>query len=330
MARVGIVYFKDSDNIGDDVQSLAMEVLVARVAPETEVVWVDREAMDDPQYATLNGLICNGWFMYHPSHWPPATSNVLFTSFHVTTRNASSQQLIHPELTAYYNAQFGGVGCRDYSTLRRFQSIGVNAYFSSCATLTLRPTPGIQKNHSILVVDPFYHVTEDWDFQNWLLNRMVPSEEQHRLIRWSNTEISMPSLSIEERRARARKYLDQIAAADVVITSRIHAALPAIAMGVPVYFTLAGYDRGAHSLDRFEGVIDLFDVLEGHLFPFSSRRKWGKIQRLLHAHRWIPTSAFPIALDLHPRGLSTQTASEVARRAGGIESKVRDYLKSLP
>lgn len=329
MPRVGVVIYEATDNIGDDVQTLAMLELVNRLRPDVAVVLVDRERLDDPAIADLDGLICSGWFMYDVGHWPPAHPRALFVSMHVTTRNKSAATLFHPDLKAYYGRQAGPVGCRDKGTRDRFAAIGVDAYYSACATLTLesrahRPEPG---KGSILAIDPFYHTTFDWGYQNQQLHRLVPPEDHHRIVRMENRFPGWARQDHDARMKAAREYVDAIAAAEVVITSRIHAALPAVAVGTPVFFPLTGYDRNAASMDRFDGILSFFHVLEGNLFPLSSRKRWAKALRSLRVHHLMPQPSLAHWLSAGSSPCPPSDSPEVYREQ--ITAVVSNYLNSL-
>ncbi|MEY5044688.1 MAG: hypothetical protein RJA19_1915, partial [Bacteroidota bacterium] len=107
-------------------------------------------------------------------------------------------------------------------------------------------------------------------------------------------------------------------------------ALPAIALGTPVYFTLAGYDRNASSMDRFDGITELFQILPPERFPFSSRKRWGKLLRWAKMHYLIPLSPASEPLRLEPAEVPVAVQEQVAALAQGIESEVEAYLRSLP
>jgi len=329
MPRVGVVIFEATDNIGDDVQTLAMVDLVNRLRPDIDVVLVDRERLDDPAVADLDGLICSGWFLYDVNHWPPAHPRALFVSMHVTTRNNSAATLFHPLLSSYYNQQAGPVGCRDKGTQERFAAIGVDAYYSACATLTLRSDTlkPVSGKGSILAIDPFYHTTFDWDYQNLQLKRLIPPEDQHRIVRMENRMPQLASLDHVSRMQAAREYVDAIAAADVVITSRIHAALPAVAVGTPVYFPVTGYDRDASNMDRFDGILSFFHVLEGSLFPLSSRKRWAKACRSLRVHHLMPQPSMAHWLSAGTSPCPPSDKPDAYREK--ITAVVSEYLDSL-
>ena len=110
--KKGIIYYKDTYNIGDDIQTLAAQ----RLLPDAEVI--DREQLDSYQGEDMK-LLCNGYFMTNPEHWPPNPSiSPFFISFHISAYRHCEEYLLDPKLKTYYN-QFGPVGCRDKSTMRR-------------------------------------------------------------------------------------------------------------------------------------------------------------------------------------------------------------------
>jgi hypothetical protein len=279
--KLAVVQYPGSINIGDEVQSIAVE----RLLPQVDH-YVARERMNQFKSDEIVKLICNGWFMIEPQNWPPSPDlEVLFISFHITTSNKSAKLLADPKLKSYYK-QFEPIGCRDMGTLRLFQKMGVEAYFSNCITLTLEnPYPIEERGDKILIVDPFRH-NYTKKYRDYFTERIVP--EQYR----DQVEViyqrGSAEGSREERFQIAEELLDKYAKAKLVITSRIHCALPCLAMGVPVYFVNAGYGSlfsfGTLG-DRFEGIIDQFRVIEEDTFPYSASTLKDEIARRLGLYK---------------------------------------------
>ncbi|HEY0092602.1 MAG TPA: polysaccharide pyruvyl transferase family protein, partial [Flavobacterium sp.] len=73
-------------------------------------------------------------------------------------------------------------------------------------------------------------------------------------------EPSAKKYSHEEKFAMAEDLLNKYARAKLVITSRIHCALPCLAMGTPVIF-VNGFDSFVDSC-RFDGILDLFNRID--------------------------------------------------------------------
>lgn len=280
MSRVkkAIIYYKDTDNIGDDIQTYAALKLLGSTD-----LYMDREALSSYDEEPVK-LLCNGYFMRHPENWPPSKKvDPYFISMHISNYYGCEEKMIDPKLKDYYNKN-GGVGCRDRDTMRRLQAIGAEANYSGCMTLTL-PKPKVQKTDEILFVDAFLKVTSP-AFENYYIDKLVPAalKKDVSIIRH---EMPLKHLSIEERLAKVENFLARYAAAKVIITSRIHCALPCLAMGTPVYFMDLGYDRkGARK--RFDGITDYMKVIGQDKIGYSSGKPSHKLMRKLGLYKLLP------------------------------------------
>ena len=271
-----VIYYKDTDNIGDDIQTLAASQLIGNVD-----TYLDREQMHTYNGPEVNAL-CNGYFMWDPTHWPPSDKiDPLFISFHISSLNQCQEIMARPELAAYYNSK-GPIGCRDHKTKDILQAIGVDAYYSSCLTQTLEKKKGLKSSGEILFVDAFLKMNNQ-DYEDYFIDKMVPPSLKSKVdvVRHSK---KIKHLPISERLALAEQHVDRYAAADLVITSRIHCALPCLAYGTPVYFMDLGYDRkGARA--RFKGILDMMNIVSQSSIPFSSNRPHIKVLRKLNAYK---------------------------------------------
>ncbi len=312
--KKAIVLYLDSLNIGDDIQGYA----AAQLAGDHFVV-LDREHLDNPDYKEPVKLICNGWFMDQPQHWPPAKNIVpLFISFHLGKYIKVKKSLIKPVLAPYYQ-EFSSVGCRDYETLRLFKKIGVDAYFSGCLTLTLPPSTA-ERNDDILVVDPFINNLLDDDYAKKLIYKMVPAN-QHSQIKFLTHVRKMSNLNAEERLAEAEEILNFYSRAKMVITSRIHCALPCLALGTPVFFMDVGYSRKSNR-DRFEGILELFHVLKPNL-PFHGNRRRDKVVKFFGLHKRFISSVKPLPINWE---LPEQNSTAYKVLANNLKQRVTDFL----
>lgn len=78
--KFGCLYYADSENIGDDIQTYAQWQFLPKVD-----YWIDRESLHifTPDEICKVALIMNAWFMYCPQNWPPSPLIVpLFISTH--------------------------------------------------------------------------------------------------------------------------------------------------------------------------------------------------------------------------------------------------------
>jgi len=171
------------------------------------------------------------------------------------------------------------IGCRSLSTLEAFRAIGVRAYFSGCLTLTLRGTrqPRTDRVLAVDVEQDLYaasvpshvrkvaiHLSHEFpppdanllSRANWralyLAQRGIYKYGYGRRL-LANACTSLNAARHRSRLSRARKLLALYSEARLVITSRLHCALPCLALGTPVLLLR----RGVESDPRFAGLRDL-------------------------------------------------------------------------
>ena len=202
------------DNIGDDIQSVA----VMQHLPPVDL-FLPRDHLN--RYEGEKALlVMNGWFLSEVRNWPPSDRIVpVFFGFHVQKR---ARKIVADH--ADYLRRHAPIGCRDKATAEFVRSLGVEAYFSYCATLTFDAPPD-RAPDSIFLVEP---------------------ERQHRLGRLvnpgglpvHNVSHRLVPVPTELRIAFAREMVRTYGrTASHVVTSRIHCAMPCVAMGIPTLFT---------------------------------------------------------------------------------------------
>lgn len=312
--KTGVVLYFKSLNIGDDIQGYAASLLAGK-----NFTVLDREDLDNASHEEPIKLICNGWFLDHPEHWPPAKPvHPLFISFHIGKYNHVRKALLDPKLAGYYN-QFAPIGCRDYETLRLFEGMGVDAYFSGCLTLTL-PKSEVKRSNKILVVDPFINELLDEEYGRKLMYKLIPSA-YHNDIEFITHIRKDGNRAVDDRLADAEEFLDRYGRAKMIITSRIHCALPSLALGTPVFFMDVGYER-KRNRDRFEGIIDLFNVVKPNL-PFHGSRRVDKLLKLFGLHKLFLAQVKPLAIDFESPEPNPETYKEIAE---ALKTKVAEFL----
>lgn len=265
----------DGTNIGDYIQSLAATQYLPRVNS-----FINRENLDEFVGETTK-LIMNGWFTHNPKHWIPSSSILpLFVAFHI---NASHKDGILTPQGIEYLKKHSPIGCRDYYTTRLLQENGIDAYFSGCLTLTLDKCYKVsddERTDEIFIVDPVFnlpsfreifssikqtlHAIKVGDLKQALQrNKLLGNIIDKRLLKeatYTHHMIPPNHLSHLERFEMAKNLLERYAKAKLVITSRIHCALPCLALGTPVIFVNAFKDESNKS--RLEGLVDLFNRID--------------------------------------------------------------------
>jgi hypothetical protein len=277
VARLGVIDYRSVDdagssfNVGDYVQTLAMlghvarfvdctvsgdEELVdavrelhGRVRPDLRVpgsggslhlVPVSRDSSSLEQHEAPTWLVAFGWhlhplfglrhdFPYHEALRP------LFVSFYL-----HDPVVLTPAVLDYLRRR-GPVGCRDWTTVDLLLSAGVDAFFTGCLTSTLDgifpAPPEVRPDAPVGLVD--------------VPRRQAGVDGPVVVIKHQRLQYRRASLG-EGLRAASElldRYQQEYAS---VVTSRLHAYLPATTLGVPVRF------RPRNRSDtRFDGLLGL-------------------------------------------------------------------------
>ncbi len=190
-----------STNIGDDIQTLAATQFI-----DGEVNFIDRDRLSLSN--ETGKLILNGWWTHDPKNaWPPPKNiECLPISMHI---HETAKQHFKMNAAWFKDKK---VLARDLDTTKFLQSIGVDAEFGGCLTLTL-PRNEPEKREGVYLVDV----------------PRVPFEWGKRI-----THKTIHQFNHAVRREQAKRFLEIYQNAELVITSRLHCALPCAAMGTPV------------------------------------------------------------------------------------------------
>lgn len=260
-------------NLGDYVQSLAARQYLPRVDR-----LLNRErlnAYDGPEAK----IILNGWFTHRPETWVPSPRlHPLFVSFHVNLSAAS--RMLNPAGVEYLR-KHAPIGCRDQQTVECLLRHGIEARFTGCLTLTLSAFRNQQAlRRHIYLVDPLVNFpllrdlllspkrlllalrTGEWRHLGRRA-RVLPKIVSPTLVataRIRNHVLPSARITDDGKFALAESYLREYADARLVVTSRIHCALPCLAMGVPVIFINA-FDDPVENC-RFGGILELLNRVD--------------------------------------------------------------------
>jgi len=220
MLKFASLTYPDSvGNLGDTIQTLAAERFLPQVDRH-----LDRDALHAVAGPDKYLIICNGWFTTHPENWPPSAAIApVFWGLHLVNTPRVRQAMSRPESLAYFK-RHEPIGCRDMETAQWLTHKGIRTVYSRCVTLTLprRSTEGHQPDKVFLVdCDP---------------NEIpLPGCLEQGAIEVTH---SISSIYPDAIRRRLANYLLEVyrQQARLVITTRLHCALPCIAMGIPVIF----------------------------------------------------------------------------------------------
>ena len=232
----------NSINIGDEIQSIA----ASRFLPHIDY-YINRETIRKWQGTTSEEktkLICNAWWMWCPSSFPPPpTIEPCLISMHICPE--ARKHFLKPEIKNYL-LKHGPVGCRDKSTANFLNANKIPAYFSGCLTLTLERIPGLPKKDFIITVDLPEHIV-----------RKI-RERTNRPV-YDLSRFLMPSLTIN-RLSMAKTMLYLYQSAHCVISSRLHVAMPCLALQTPVLL-IDTNDETLHNDGRYDGLRELCNTI---------------------------------------------------------------------
>lgn len=261
-------------NVGDNIQSLAAKQFLPQVD-----LYLNRERLGEYSGEKVK-LIMNGWFTHNIHNWVPSDNiDPVFVSFHMN--NTAAPYMLSEKGIAYLK-KHQPIGCRDQFTANILNEKGIDAYFTGCLTLTLDSykVDDSERGDKIYIVDPLYNyprpekvfynpkltlknILNGTAFQLGKKNKHLKNfigDDVLKSAEFVNQEPPSNTYSDEEKFQMAEDLLNKYARAKMVITSRIHCALPCLALGTPVIF-VNGFDSFVDSC-RFDGILELFNRID--------------------------------------------------------------------
>lgn len=237
--KYGLLVYKDTDNIGDDIQSYASK----RFLPQIDY-YVERENLENflPIKKEEVAVIMNGWFMHNKQNFPPSDYIFpLLISMHFSIGDnwTLDKSLYLQKYSKDFLMKNGPVGSRDYVTDETLKKLGIDTYFSGCLTLTIPKFADVEKKDYICSVD----LSEE---QNDKLRNYYKDTDQEIIYTTHKIDnVKNARLSYEQRFRNVESLLKVYQASKGVITTRLHCALPCLALGIPValIYNENSYDR---------------------------------------------------------------------------------------
>ena len=231
--KFAVLSYDGSGNIGNEIQSIAAEKLLPKVD-----IKIPMEQMSiyqgEPVLLVMNAFF-GGWTTLPPS---PAITP-LYIAVHicpsVQSKYATTEWINHLK-------QHLPIGCRDKGTMQFLQSLGIDAYFSGCLTLTLP----LRENIGL------HNYAVDYPRRNKYCKGKMYAKRSCITVSHKH---NFDSLGNEITFQMARNLLKRYQSAKHIYTSRLHCALPSGVMGIPVTF-LGVHDR------RTDCLLELGDRLK--------------------------------------------------------------------
>jgi hypothetical protein len=232
-------------NLGDNIQSIA----AAKLLPKIDG-YVSREALNKISTPCIVSL--NGYFMAS-ENWPPSENVIPIPfAFHISP---SYEKIICSESGLNFLKMHEPIGCRDQGSTSILKKYGIQAYYSKCVTLTLDKRVTTPKDGKVYVVG----VTKQ-------LQKVIPKSILKDAVNVEQSKIELPNFTDDEKRKLAEHLLDDFKKnASLIITSRIHCAMPCIAMGIPVVFLFNSRKKSDYRVHIIEDLVGINYVNESLL-----------------------------------------------------------------
>ena len=240
-------------NIGDHIQIIAAQNLLKRFG-YLHSLYVDR----DDELNSLNNtfknnddifILLNGWFKSGNTEWPPNLNFLpVFFSFHLRPHQCPA---LLSNVSIEYLKKNEPIGCRDIYTYGELRSRGVNAFVSNCLTTTFpvreKPSPDTSK---------IFIISRD----RRILNHLPKFINKYTFISHYSDSNDF-DLNLKKGRKLLNTYKNE---ANLIITTLLHAALPAMSMGIPVVLFYPINNKKGHKSDkqRFSSIAHLIDICD--------------------------------------------------------------------
>ncbi len=268
--------YSQSTNLGDEIQTIAAMQAIKRMGYEFDG-FVDR---NDFQPTRQVNILMNGFF--HPHELPrfldervrPIVSNIYINRGHPLHRKKPYP--INADPLRGYHA-FEPLGARDRATLTLLQDMGFDAFFNYCLTLIFDKRDTRITGDRIFIVDLDIMLPMPQHIQDQKLEYIT----QHCEHPYSHgTKMAMAGELLERYRTQAK----------LVITSKLHCALPCIAMGIPVIFFADKRDERLHLVREFIPINPYIAIGSEHagakILPTPDKYRFKVFMRRLKSKAW--------------------------------------------
>jgi hypothetical protein len=251
-----------TENLGDHIQIISGFRMLSRLGVKP-VRYIDRdnEIRSGPGLDEEDGpigILLNGWFKTNRAEWPPHPKlEPLIIGIHI--RPNQCPELLS-DVSLDYFRRYQPIGCRDVNTEALLQSRGVEAFTSNCLTLTLP-----RRIENATTQTEVFVVSRDERIKDHLPPSIGPYNFICHYSGWNEFAANM---------TRAEELLVAYRSrAKLMITTLLHCALPAIAMGIPVVVFYPINDETGHGFDR-ERFSSLATLVRVHRFEEIESVNW--------------------------------------------------------
>ena len=254
-------------NLGDTLQSMVFEYFLLQNYSNLEINYIGRDFPISINSARLEtefiqdsrDIILTGWLTQNPTRFLSLQRNLLgLIGIHLATEGSLAFRdfgIKHMFLSETFRNEFAGhmVSCRDLTTKDFLASKGVNAPFVGCVSSLI--------SHLDLSFIPKQPPTDFLfiDIDSNIRSKILANGLQGKKFISLTNDIS-EFLGEKEKERRVIKLLGEIISAEVVVTTRLHVALPSVALGKPTVL-IANKDPRLAGISDFLNVVSIEEAL---------------------------------------------------------------------
>lgn len=256
--KYGLYYYKNTKVLGDDIWAYAESLFYPHIdyLIDNTTIYSFKSTNNEKVATVISAFvepINHEWAFMPPDNIIPLFVGSYFRS--------TMWEYIENEMVQKYLRKYAPIGVRSISNMKRFNEMGIEAYFSGCVTLTLpKLDKRAQSKKYICCVDvPGY--VEDF-IRNSVGEEIEIKRMSHEIWTWSIEEQRIyEKKTISERFNVVRQYLEIYANALCVVTSKLHCALPCLTQETPVLLTLPQDGHGITDMnERMGDFFELFNM----------------------------------------------------------------------
>lgn len=232
-------------NIGDNMQTFAVDNLYRRMGISAENI-VDINFSEMQFYDGEEVILPMAGYGSHYKrfHQFPTSDKIIpfFIGFEMS--DPACDDIIP------YLKKYEPIGCRDEATMQLLLDKGVSAYVSGCLTITFPRRLQEPKEPKVFFVDISSKL------EKYIPNRLRRNceyiEHEGELKSVPMTEEERQEIEVLSRNTLERYRKE----AGLVVTSRLHAAAPCVALGIPVILAIDNIDKRFSWLDKLIPIYD--------------------------------------------------------------------------
>lgn len=231
------VFGFSTPNLGDDIQALAAALLLPRVDEYVDRDRLDKVSLPEEPYH----LIMNSWFAIKRYHGVPGKS----IAPHYFGQCIGRPELLNEAWLTEWKRN-APIGCRDTHTVSLLRDRGIEAHFTGCLTTWMgRFFQPPARREGVVFVD----VPAE-------MERFIPAEIRASAKRITN-ETAKGNGDQPSRFRKIAEICDVLRGAELVVTRRLHTALPCVGFGVPVTVYLEGTEKNRQRFSGSDGFLPI-------------------------------------------------------------------------